>query len=212
MEVLPEPEPIRAIQSLCRENKVQDALVLSKQRATVRSDFSGETQVQQLHLEAECHEDPGDHARAVASYDRILARCEHSVARANRGLARSSMGETEWAIDDADQAMGTGPAGLILLGGLREMHNGPEEHALALPPQRTADALNPGDARTLCAPGFRCHGLEDGSQADRALNRAVELDPKNRVARPGKSRIEREIGLSEDTRPVSSCFRGVSRS
>ena len=116
MEPLPELELIRVIRSLRRENKVQDALALLKQQAKDRLDFSEETQDQRLHLEAECHHDSGKYARAVATYDRIVARRGDSVAHANRALAR-----------------------------------------------------------------------------------AVELDPKNRVARPGKSKIEPEFGLSKDT-------------
>jgi len=57
-------------------------------------------------------------------------------------------------------------------------------------------ALNPEDAATLCAPGVVCYNLEDWSLAHGAPTRAVGLDPKNQVARPGKTKIEREFGLS----------------
>ena len=87
MEHLPEPERIQAIQSLRREHKVQDAPVLLKQQAEDRSDSSEEAQVQLEHLEAECRHDSSDYARAVATYDRILAGRGDSVADANRGLS-----------------------------------------------------------------------------------------------------------------------------
>ena len=89
MESLPEPERIRAIRSLRRENKVQDALALLKQQAKYRLDVSEQTQDQLLHLEAECHQDSSDDARAVATYDRIVARRGDSVAPANREVARA---------------------------------------------------------------------------------------------------------------------------
>lgn len=40
------------------------------------------------------------------------------------------------------------------------------------------------------------HKPEEWLQAYKALTRAAELDPKNRVARPGKTTIEEEFGLS----------------
>ncbi len=67
---------------------------------------------------------------------------------------------------------------------------------MALNSLRAAAALNPEDARTLCALGVAYHNLEDWLRAYKALTRPVELDPKNRVARLGKTKIEEEFGLS----------------
>ena len=199
MDQLPEPELIRSIQSLRRENKVQDAPALLKQQAKDRLDFSEEAQDQLPHLEAECHHDSGDHARAVATYDRILVRRGDSVAHANRALAYSAMGDARRAIDGYGQAMRTDPADLLVLIGLGESCNRREEYALSLEPLRAAAALYPEDARTLCALGVAYHNLEDWCRAYKAITRAVELDPENRVARPGNSKFGQEFGLSEDS-------------
>lgn len=62
---LPETERIRAIRSLHRENRIQDALALLEPQAKVRLDLSEETREHLLHLEAECHHGSGEFARAV---------------------------------------------------------------------------------------------------------------------------------------------------
>lgn len=76
------------------------------------------------------------------------------------------------------------------------MHHQREEYPLALNDLQMAIALDPEDARALCALGVGYHNMEDWLRAYKALTRAVELDPKNRVARPGKTTIEEEFGLS----------------
>ncbi len=57
-------------------------------------------------------------------------------------------------------------------------------------------ALDPEDAATWGGFGLAYHKPEEWLQVYKALTRAVELDPKNRVARLGKTKIEREFGLS----------------
>ena len=93
------------------------------------SDLAEETRMYLLHLEAEGYHDSGDHARAVATCDRILARRDDPIAHANRGLVYWAKGDTQRAVESYEQAKRRGSADLVVLRSLGELHNRRGEYA-----------------------------------------------------------------------------------
>ena len=139
--------------------------------------LDGDEKADALNIRGAAKDKMGDHAGAIADYDKAIAANSQHTARAysNRGLAKINSGNYEGAIADFDRSLEINPQNAVALDG-----RGIAKDRL----DKLADfdrslAINPDNAMAYNNRGFVKLGMGNYEDAIADFNRSIELNPQH---------------------------------
>jgi tetratricopeptide (TPR) repeat protein len=147
------------------------------------------------HLRADALHAEGKYAEAIRVYDEILSKEKSDIAFANRALARWESGDFQEALRDYLAATKLNPGNAIAFRGAGEMliKTGSPHEAISVLNEAIALDANYGPAFT--ALGVAHYNCEDWVKSYRALKRALEINPDDKVASRGVRKLEDALGI-----------------
>ncbi|CAN5183197.1 hypothetical protein BH09SUM1_BH09SUM1_13670 [soil metagenome] len=159
--------------------------------------LSPDIRIRFLYLRADLLHDLGRYQDAVAVYSAILEmeNPASGIAHVNRGLAFWELRDIQAALKDYLDAIKIDPQNAVALRGAGEMSNRLDRPAEAIVHLRAAVKLDPLYAPAFAALGVAYYNDGDFAKSYRALNRAVELDPDDIIAKKGIAKIEQHFDL-----------------
>jgi tetratricopeptide (TPR) repeat protein len=134
---------------------------------------------------------------AVAAYSEILAVEPSDVAYSNRALAYWEIGSYQEALTDYLEAVKLNPHNKVALRGAGEMLNELDRPKDAVHYLSAAVKLDQKYAAAYTALGVAYYNSEEWLESYRALKKALNLDPSDKIAAKGIAKIEHIFELNK---------------
>ncbi|MEV3990445.1 tetratricopeptide repeat protein [Streptomyces sp. NPDC049837] len=160
-----------------------------------RAGFGREDQVAALVVRGMHHRRDGDHAKAVADYERALA-LDPDCARAHygMGLVLRAEGDYAGALARLDRADGLAPDTAWILESRGDVHRLLGQHQKAVADCDRALELRPDSTWALATRGMAKYLMERDREALADLDRAIELEPEYWWALLRRSEVRLHLG------------------
>ena len=188
---------VKAAILLREKERIDEALMLIASVLKRQTQLTPSTVAALKHLQAESFSDKRHFNEAIRVYDAILAPGEDATAYANRGLAYWELGEWESALNDYKKAVALDPNDPTVMRSIGEILNKLERYSEAVTFLHKAIDLDSASSRTFCALGIAYFNTGSWLEAYRALKKAADIEPGNKVAQLGIKKIEDHFELSD---------------